>query len=81
MRWLAFLALATALASSVLPAAAGDAVPVLHVSPCGSDAHDGSPARPLRTIAAASLRAGPGTVHRGRRRSESPSSARITGRG
>lgn len=62
MRWLAFLALATALASSASPAAAGEAVPVLHVSPCGSDAHDGSPARPLRTIAAASLRAGPGTV-------------------
>ncbi len=37
-------------------------MPVLHVAPCGSDADDGSQARPLRTIAAASLRAGPGTM-------------------
>lgn len=55
------LALAAALAW-LAPPAAGNSVPALHVSPCGSDADDGSQAWPLRTIAAASLRAGPGTT-------------------
>ena len=56
------LALAAVLASSTLPGAAGASVPILHVGPCGSDANDGSRDRPLRTIAAASSRAGSGTT-------------------
>jgi len=59
---LASLALSVALASSALPATAGDPVRVLHVASTGCDANDGSLAHPLRTIAAASLRAGPGTM-------------------